>query len=107
TTVIQFRQALTAVPMSIDGTGERPVTDGSTGDFDPTLSPDGTRLVFSSSRSGFRNLWTAAPDATMARALTSGNAFDERPAFSPDGQRLAFVSDRGGERAIWIMSADG
>ena len=85
----------------------QPITDGSTGDFDPALSPDGSRLVFSSSRSGFQNLWTSRPDGTMARALTSGNAFDERPAFSPDGTRIAFVSDRGGRRGIWTMSADG
>ena len=105
--VVQVRQTLTVFPMSGGATPPQPITDGSTGDFDPTLSPDGTRLVFSSSRSGFQNLWTSRPDGTMARALTSGNAFDERPAFSPDGTRLAFVSDRGGRRGIWTMSADG
>ncbi len=106
-TLVRYRQTLTAFPISSTPSSPRQITDGSTGDFDPTLSPGGDRLVFSSSRSGFRNLWTARPDGTMARALTSGNAFDERPAFSPDGQRLAFVSDRGGQPGIWVMSADG
>jgi eukaryotic-like serine/threonine-protein kinase len=105
--VIQVRQTLTVFPMSGGAATPQPITDGSTGDFDPVLSPDGKRLVFSSSRSGFQNLWTSSPDGTMARALTSGNAFDERPAFSPDGTRLAFVSDRGERRGIWTMSADG
>ena len=107
-TLVQFRQSLTAFPMSSGvPSSPRPVTDGSTGDLDPTLSPGGDQLVFSSARSGFQNLWTARLDGTMARALTSGNAFDERPAFSPDGRQLAFVSDRDGARGIWTMSADG
>ena len=105
--VVQYRQALTGVSGVCGRRSPRPITDGSTGDFDPILSPGGDQLVFSSSRSGFRNIWTARPDGTMARALTSGNAFDERPAFSPDGRRLAFVSDRGGRRSIWTISADG
>ena len=104
--LVQSRRALTL--LSIAGSAStQAITSGSTGDFDPTSSPDGTRLVFTSSRSGFQNLWTSGPDGTMARALTSGNAFDEQPAFSPDGTRLAFVSDRGGRRSIWTMSADG
>jgi len=104
--LVQSRRALTL--FSISGSAStQAITSGSTGDFDPMLSPDGTRLVFTSSRSGFQNLWTSGPDGTMARALTSGNAFDEQPAFSPDGTRLAFVSDRGGRRSIWTMSADG
>ena len=105
--LVQSRRALTLFSISGERLDAEPITSGSTGDFDPTLSPDGTRLVFTSSRSGFQNLWTSGPDGTMARALTSGNAFDEQPAFSPDGTRLAFVSDRGGRRSIWTMSADG
>jgi Tol biopolymer transport system component len=105
--LVRFQQALTSVVMTGGTSSPHPITDGTTGDIDPTLSPDGKRLVFSSSRSGFQNLWTARPDGTMPRALTSGDAFDERPAFSPDGQRLAFVSDRGGRRSIWTMPADG
>lgn len=107
-TLVQFRQRLTAFPMSAGArSSPRHITDGSTGDVDPALSPEGDQLVFSSARSGFQNLWTARLDGTMGRALTSGNAFDERPAFSPDGRQLAFVSDRDGARGIWIMSAEG
>jgi Tol biopolymer transport system component len=106
--LVQYRHRLTLFPMSArTPSSSRNITDGSTGDIDPTLSPAGDRLVFSSSRSGFQNLWTARADGTMARSLTSGNTFDERPAFSPDGKQLAFVSDRDGATGIWIMSADG
>jgi eukaryotic-like serine/threonine-protein kinase len=105
--LVQFRQTLTVFTMNARTTPPQPITDGTTGDIDPVLSPNSEQLVFSSSRSGFQNLWTARPDGSMPRALTSGNVFDERPAFSPDGRRLAFVSDRGGRRSIWTMAADG
>src|SRR4029078_10579792 len=84
-----------------------PVTDGQSGDFDPVWSPDGTRLVFSSSRTGNRNLWVMAGNSSPPAPLTSGTSIDERPAISPDGRTIAFVSDRSGHRAVWMMSADG
>ena len=83
------------------------ITDGYTGDLDPHLSRDGDRLVFSSTRSGQRNLWIARGDATDPQPLTSGAAIDEYPQFSPDGQQVAFISNRGGERGLWIVSRDG
>src|SRR6187455_1850276 len=70
-------------------------------------SPEGERIVFSSSRTGSRNLWTVRGAAAPPAPLTSGRTFDERPAVSPDGREIAFVSDRGGRRGIWVMEADG
>ena len=67
-------------------------------------SPTALGCVFTSSRSGFQNLWTSGPDGTMARALTSGNAFDEQPAILPDGTAPRFVSDRGGQSKHLVMT---
>ena len=108
-TVAEPRQAI--VSLVVDGgdaaAQPRELGDATTSDLDPSLSPDGRRLVFSSARSGNRNLWIAAADGTRAQPLTSGSAIDDRPAFSLDGKSIAFVSDRGGARGIWIVSADG
>ena len=110
-TLVEMRQSLVTLPVSGKSVStqpaERAITDGYTGDLDPNVSPIGDRIVFSSSRSGDRNLWTTRLDGTAARPLTSGPAIDERPAFAPDGQQVAFVSDRGGERGIWLVSAGG
>ena len=105
---METRQSLVTIPVALgDRPAGRALTDGYTGDLHPAIDPRGTRLVFSSSRSGSRNLWISKPDGSDARPLTSETAFDERPAFSPDGNRVAFLSDCGGERGIWVMSADG
>jgi len=107
-TLIEYRQALVSVPVALEKSIElRQLTDGFSGDLDPCVSPQAGRLVFSSSRSGNRNLWTAEPDASNIRPLTSDAALEERPAFSPDGRQVAFVSDRGGERGIWLVNSEG
>jgi serine/threonine protein kinase len=108
-TFVDARQTLITLPAVADvhpnqiGT----LTSGYTGDLDPALSPQGDRLVFSSTRGGNRNLWIARPDGGEPRPLTSSAAIDERPVFSPDGRQIAFVSDRGGDRGIWLINADG
>jgi Tol biopolymer transport system component/tRNA A-37 threonylcarbamoyl transferase component Bud32 len=105
-TVIDSRPALERVAFDRPVTFE-PLTDGYSGDIDPVWSPDGSRLVFSTSRTGNRTLWSARGRMEQPAPLTTGVAIDERPAFSPDGQRIAFVSDRGGRRGVWLVSAEG
>ena len=107
-TVIDSRQSLERIPIAFDRpVAFEPLTDGYSGDIDPVWSPDGSRLVFSSSRTGNRTLWSAGSRMEQPTPLTTGVAIDERPAFSPDGQQIAFVSDRSGRRGVWIVSADG
>ena len=107
-TVFDNRQTLERVAIVFDRPASlEPITDGYTGDIDPIWSPDGSRLVFSTSRTGHRTLWSARAGMQQLSPITTGAALDERPAFSPDGQLIAFVSDRGGRRGVWIVSADG
>jgi TolB protein len=105
--VVEERQSLVAIDLTGPRPTLHPLTDGYGGDLDPASDPTSDRIVFSSARSGHRNLWTARQDATDARPLTSGTASDHHPAFSPDGRRIAFVSDRGGHWGIWVVNADG
>jgi Tol biopolymer transport system component len=106
-TLYELRQSLTRIPVHTAPATPTAITAGYDGDLDPTISPAGDRLVFSSSRDGNRHLWSARLDGSEARPLTSGSSYDDRPAFSPDGQQIAFVSDRTGARAIWAIPADG
>ncbi len=94
-TVLEVRRSLEGVAVTFDRPVKlEPLTDGFSGDVDPAWSPDGTHLVFSSSRAGNRTLWTARGDLTQSAPLTSGVALDDRPVYSPDGRQVAFVSDR-------------
>ncbi len=105
--VTDVRQALHRVATDGSTAAPQPLTDGFTGDLDPGWSPDGTRIVFSSSRGGSRNIWSARADLSEPSPLAPFDALDERPMYSPDALQIAFVSDRGGERGIWVMNADG
>ena len=107
-TAIDAQQSLGRVAVRFDQpVALEPVTDGYTGDFDPSWALDGSRFVLSSSRSGQRNIWVAPTDGTPWVPITTGPAIDERPVFSPDGSQIAFVSGRGGRRGIWIVGAGG
>jgi serine/threonine protein kinase len=106
-TLLDVRQWLVRLPIA-GGETSAMVTAGDTGDLEPALASRGPeRLVFSSTRSGTRQLWTARPDGTDLRPLTTGTAVDEKPSLSPDGQQIAFISDRGGERGIWLVGTEG
>ncbi len=105
--VTEQRQSLVSVPVTATTPVPQPLTDGYGGDLEPSCAPHSNRIVFSSTRSGHRDLWTMDQDGRDARPLTSDASNDHHPAFSPDGRHVAFVSDRGGESGIWIVSAEG
>jgi len=65
-----------------------------------TYSPDGTRIVFRSSRNGSMNLYLMDADGKNVRQLTDGPWRDNFPVFSPDGKSIAFSSDRDGPKDI-------
>ena len=105
-TLYDVRQSL--IEVSVDGNpgATKLLTAGETGDLDPSFDANSDRLVFSSSRTGNRNLWTVRRDGSDARPLTTGAALDERPSVSPDGGQVAFLSDRDGRRALWVVNSD-
>jgi len=106
-TLYDLRASIERVPIDSTLGAATAITDGSAGDLDPTMAPARDRLIFTSSRTGTRHLWSAKLDGSDPRPLTSGPSSEERPALSPDGALVAFVSDRSGERAVWVISADG
>jgi TolB protein len=74
----------------------------------PMLSPDGSRLLFESDRTGNWEIYTMRPDGTDLVRLTSAPAPDVGPIWSPDGKRIVFASERdAGDSEIYVMNADG
>jgi TolB protein len=77
-------------------------------DFDPAISPDGTWMVFSSTRHNRSpDLYYKQIDGIAVTQLTSDPASDVHPVFSPDGRRVAFASNRAGNWDIWMVALDG
>ena len=66
----------------------------------------GGRVVFSSTRDGNSELYSANPDGSDVRRLTNNPAIDVSPACGPAGQ-VAFVSTRHGAPQIFLMSTGG
>lgn len=74
----------------------------------PVWSPDGTKIVFYSDRSGDREIWLADVSAGTVSQLTRSPGPDEDPDWSPDGKRIVFQSARGSRGSnIYVMNADG
>ena len=80
---------------------------GNSTDRQPTYSPDGQTVVFSSNRSGNLELWSISRKTGAVHRLTDDPGADWDPAFSPDGKRLIWGSNRSGNLEIWIANADG
>ena len=76
-------------------------------DTDPSFSPDGTRIVFESDRSGTPQLYVMNSDGTGQRRLTFGSGWYAAPDWSPDGQWIAYTRRGSDGRRIGVIGSDG
>jgi Tol biopolymer transport system component len=79
-------------------------------DWNPHLSPDGSRLAFESNRGGEGDeIWLAAADGSNPTQLTHGpGLWQGSPRWSPDGRRIAFDPvGEDGRSDICTIEADG
>ena len=80
----------------------------SRGEEHPRFSPDGRRVVFTSTRSGPWELWVSDPDGGNAQQLTSMDATNTGgPNWSPDGRWIVFGSDQPGQFDLFVIAATG
>src|SRR4051812_30845744 len=87
-----------------DGANERPLLGSPDLDYDPSFSPDGNTIVFTSERAGSADLFRVNADGSRLERLTDDPAYDDQAALSPDCRRIVFVSTRdGGYPRLWIL----
>jgi Tol biopolymer transport system component len=84
-----------------------PVLVDSVTNIQAALSPDRTRVAFSSSRNGSFDIYVMDADGKNLRRLTSSPGNEGEPAWTPDGTRIVYTSTTGTTAQIAIMSADG
>jgi dipeptidyl aminopeptidase/acylaminoacyl peptidase len=63
-------------------------------DAEATVSPQGDKIVFTSTRSGDLELWIMDIDGKNAKQITNGLGYDGGAFFSPDGKKLVFRASR-------------
>jgi TolB protein len=63
-------------------------------DAEPTVSPKGDKIVFTSTRSGDLELFTMNIDGSGVKQITHELGYDGGAFFSPDGTKLIFRSSR-------------
>ena len=93
--------------MDIDGGRQQNLTKHASHDEDPTWSPDGRKIAFTSRRDGGSNIYVMDADGKNVHKLTNHPGAHSEPAWSPDGRKIAFTSHRAGGSNIYVMDADG
>ena len=102
---------LYAIP--IDGGEATALTEGLEWDMQPTYSPDGSTIAFTSDRGGGDNVWIMGRDGSDPQAVTDESfRLLNSPAWSPDGEYLAARKHYTGTRSlgageIWIYHRSG
>ena len=97
--------------VDLEGLHYRDVLTAPSGEFRsderPRISPDRTKILFSSLRSPNWGLWLVDIDGKNTERLTHDGAGDRKASWSPDGKKIIYSSYRSGDSDIWLMNSDG
>jgi TolB protein len=111
----------------LDGSDLRQLTDNGAYNAESTVSPDGKKIIFTSTRDGDIELYTMNIDGSDVRRITHRVGYDGGAFFSPDGKKIVWragypetAADTAdylrllGQRLVrparvelWIANADG
>jgi TolB protein len=96
--------------MDVDGSDVRRISAG-TSDYDPSWSPDGTKIVFTRQEQGAESdIYVMRADGTNVSRLTNDGpgVTNLYPEWSPDGNEIAYVAGvSGGPGSVVVMNRDG
>ena len=91
-----------------DGSHSRQLTEGEHYNWSPRWSPDGTKIVFESTRDDERQIYVMDADGQNQINLSNDKKMSHAPAWSPDGTHIAYMSGSGNKTcSIYVMRSDG
>lgn len=90
-----------------NGANWTPLTTGNCFNWSPKWSPDGTKILFESTRDGQRQIYVMDADGREQTNLTHDDALNHAPSWSPDGEWIAFMSRAEKNANIFVMKRDG
>ncbi|MBO0800029.1 MAG: PD40 domain-containing protein, partial [Blastocatellia bacterium] len=73
----------------------------------PAVSPDGRYIVFTSNRTGARQIWRMDNDGRNQKQLTQQKGSAQYPAFSPDGSDVFYIKRGAGAAEICRIPLEG
>jgi len=93
--------------MDEDGSNQRKLTDDSSSNYMPAVTPDGRYIIFVSDRGGGKpHLWRMDIDGGNPKQLTNG-PIEFLPQISPDGKWVVYHSYTSGVTTLWRTPVDG
>ena len=91
-----------------DGANQRRITTTRQLNLNPSWSPDGAAVAYSSYRNITPQIFISLIYQGVLENPTKGASVSNMmPVFSPDGSRIAFVTNRDGNTEIYVMNRDG
>lgn len=74
---------------------------------EPAVSPDGSKIAFSSDRSGKPMIYVMNSDGSNVKRVTFDGVYNSTPSWSADSQKIAFAGQSEGNFDIFVVNADG
>ena len=84
----------------------RRVTQNPAIDTEPSWSPDGRFLVFTSDRGGKPQIYRIAVEGGHPERITFEGSYNTRAIYSPDGTKLALVHRNAGQYRIGLLDLE-
>ncbi|MFH1961610.1 MAG: carboxypeptidase regulatory-like domain-containing protein, partial [bacterium] len=86
-----------------DGSNPTRLTNNTAVEDSPSLSYDGSKVVFHANIEGTNELYMMNADGSNLRRLTTNSLNDEDPCLSPDGKTIAYASGYASTKEIYLL----